>query len=137
MGYCSRSTTYGRHEDFVLKQGRFFDTLITSPPPHVKSDLMYVWNLVMANPDRVLKKRVSGFDFKKPGYPVKIRPKLIKKIVDICAFLGLKILKIGNPGTRVLRLKNLTRSIGRNPGFKPGLGTRVPSLVFDMISFVY
>ena len=47
-------------------------------------------------------------------------------------FLGLKLLKkienIGNPGTRVLRLKNPTRSDGKNPGFKPGSGTRVPSL---------
>ena len=29
-------------------------------------------HLVMANPRRVLKKRVSGFDFQKPGYPGRV-----------------------------------------------------------------
>ena len=43
----------------------------------------------------------NKFFFKDP-------PKIDDSFVDICAFLGLKILKIGNPGTRVLRLKNLT-----------------------------
>ena len=28
--------------------------------------------IVMANPGRVLKKRVSGFDFQKPGYPGRV-----------------------------------------------------------------
>ena len=28
--------------------------------------------LVIGNPGRVLKKRVSGFDFKKPGYPGRV-----------------------------------------------------------------
>ena len=34
-------------------------------PSNVWEDL----NLVIANPGRILKKLVSGFNFKKPGYP--------------------------------------------------------------------
>ena len=38
-------------------------------------------------------------------------------------------MKIGNPGTQVLALKNLTHSNWKNPGFKPRLGTWMPSLM--------
>ena len=41
-------------------------------------------------------------------------------------------MKIGKLGTRVLTLKNLTHSNGKNPGFKPRLGTWMPSLIFAL-----
>ena len=37
-------------------------------------------------------------------------------------------------GTRVLRLKNLTRQKWKNPGFRPGSGTRVNSLADVVIA---
>ena len=48
--------------------------------------------------------------------------------VDICTFLGLKILKKWNPIT-------LTHSNGKNPGLKPRSGTWMPSLI--EIYFLY
>ena len=43
-----------------------------------------------------------------------------------------KIVAIANPGTQVLALKNLTHSNLKNPGFKPGLGTWIRSLIIQI-----
>ena len=40
-----------------------------------------------------------------------------------------QIKKNGNPGTRVLRLKNLTRPKAKNPGLNPGRVPGFPTLI--------
>ena len=48
--------------------------------------------LVIGNPGRVLKKRVSGFDFKKPGYPGRVSG--FQKWIKLAIF-GFKNRQIG------------------------------------------
>ena len=64
-----------------------------------------------------------GPGFEKPGFGF------------LCIFAHFRPQK-GNPGTRVLRLKNETCSNGKNPGFKPGSGTRAQSLT-TMANIIY
>ena len=61
-----------------------------------------------------------GPGFEKPGFGF------------LCIFAHFRPQK-GNLGTRVLRLKNETCSNGKNPGFKPGSGTRAQSLLLKLV----
>ena len=61
---------------------------------------------------------------------MKISEKCLKDTHFFCLF-SLKLLQIRNLGTWVLRSKNPTHSSSKNPGFKPGLGLWVQSLLFS------
>ena len=70
----------------------------------------------------------------------KISGKYPRPIAPKCKFLCILSLKlkkkIGNPGIWVLRLKTPIHCSGKNPGFKPGSGTQVQSLIGVILNSV-